>query len=71
MHGGMSEVDRIEYESLDIKIRSLEHKINHWEGQDALVREMIRLLQKRWSEAITRQKDLQIKYGISVKSESA
>lgn len=65
----MTEIDRVEYASLQIKIRGIEEKLVGWRKQRGTIDQIIGLLEVRWSEAVKREKELQIKNGLSAGKE--
>lgn len=61
----MTEIDRIEYAAVQGKIRQLEEKITDWERQEATIKHLLGVLQKALAEAVKREKEIQIKHGLS------
>lgn len=62
----MTEIDRIAYAVVQAKLRRLEQRITEWERQEWVVRSILHLLQKQYAEEVSKEKALQVKYGISV-----
>lgn len=62
----MTEIDRIAYAVVQAKLQRLEQRITEWERQEWVVRSILHLLQKQYAEEVSKEKALQVKYGISV-----